>query len=103
VRGTGILNIRLYVGKVAWAGSAQRLTRSSADGNRTMPRRLSHRQERLRIVPQSVWDDVTSRQLIARVAPNREISLQAAGSAPGCPEIGSGGEHRTRNEARVTY
>jgi hypothetical protein len=56
-----------------------------------MPRRSSHREERLRIVPQPVWGDARSRQLIARVALNREILLQAAASAPGCLEIGSGG------------
>jgi hypothetical protein len=59
-----------------------------------MPRRSSHREERLRIVPRSVWDDARSRQLIARVALNRDTLLQAAAGASGCFEIGSGGRLR---------
>jgi site-specific DNA recombinase len=65
-RGTGILNNRLYIGEVQWNRSTWR--RSAADSKQRRwqlndaAQVVTHREERLRIVPQSLWDAVKARQ-----------------------------------------
>jgi DNA invertase Pin-like site-specific DNA recombinase len=65
-RGTGILNNRRYVGVVLWGRSEWK--RSAADSSQRRHRLLAKgsahegADERLRIVPQSLWDRVKARQ-----------------------------------------
>jgi site-specific DNA recombinase len=65
-RGTGILNNRIYIGELIWNRSTWR--RSAADSNQrrwTMnaaDQLVKHQEERLRIVPQDLWNAVKTRQ-----------------------------------------
>jgi site-specific DNA recombinase len=65
-RGIGILNNELYCGRVIW--NRFRWVRSAADSSKRKclpnPRKdwIEHQDERLRIVPQSLWDRVKQRQ-----------------------------------------
>src|ERR1017187_7744634 len=65
-RGTGILNNRRYAGIVLWGRSEWK--RSAADSNKRRHRMLAigsaneNSDERLRIVPQPLWDRVKARQ-----------------------------------------
>jgi site-specific DNA recombinase len=65
-RGIGILNNELYVGRVIW--NRFRWVRSAADSSRRRcvpnPRSewVAHEDERLRVVPQTLWDRVKERQ-----------------------------------------
>jgi site-specific DNA recombinase len=83
-RGTGILNNELYVGRVIW--NRFRWVRSAADSSKRKclpnPRKdwIEHVDDRLRIVPQSLWDRVKQRQ----VAAEAEVGLRiSAGIAKG--------------------
>jgi site-specific DNA recombinase len=65
-RGTGILNNRLYVGQVVWNRSTWK--RSAADSKQRRwqlndaAQMVTHQEDRLRIVPQPLWDAVKARQ-----------------------------------------
>ena len=86
-RGTGILNKPLYVGQVRWTRSTWK--RSAAD---SMHRRwqlndsaqvLAHQDERLRFVPQALWDAVNARQqAVESMAVNIRGALKGSGRVP---------------------
>ena len=86
-RGTGILNNRAYVGEIVWNRSTWK--RSVADSKQ---RRwelnddsvlVTHHEERLRIVPQDLWDAVKARQGdIVRASANVRAALRARGRQP---------------------
>src|SRR4029453_1718430 len=66
-RGTGILNNRAYIGEFLWGRSSW--SRSAADSTKRRWQLVSdgaqvvkHHDERLRIVPQALWDAVKTRQ-----------------------------------------
>ncbi len=65
-RGTGILNNRLYVGDVVWNRSTWK--RSAADSKQRRwqlndaAQVVTHHEDRLRIVPQPLWEAVKARQ-----------------------------------------
>lgn len=65
-RGTGILNNRLYIGEVLWNRSTWK--RSAADSKQRRwqlndaAQVVTHREDRLRIIPQPLWDAVKARQ-----------------------------------------
>ena len=64
-RGTGILNNRRYLGVVSWGKTEWK--RSAADSSVRRVKvleapRVENIDERLRIVPQSLWDVVKARQ-----------------------------------------
>lgn len=65
-RGTGILNNRVYIGEVLWNRSTWK--RSAADSKQRRwqlndaAQVVTHREDRLRIVPQSLWDAAKARQ-----------------------------------------
>jgi hypothetical protein len=66
VRGTGILNNRLYVGEVVWNRSTWK--RSASDSKQRKwqlndaAQVIVHQDDRLRIVPQPVWEAAKARQ-----------------------------------------
>ena len=82
-RGTGILNNRAYIGEIVWNRSTSK--RSVADSRQ---RRwelnddsvlVTHKEERLRIVPQDLWDAVKTR--CARAMPMlANVSIWLPGS-----------------------
>lgn len=65
-RGTGILNNPLYVGRVLWNRSTWKRSASDSKQRRWQlndaAQVVMHQEERLRIVPQSLWDAVKARQ-----------------------------------------
>ena len=86
-RGTGILNNRAYIGEIVWNRSTWK--RSVADSKQ---RRwelnddnvlVKHHEERLRIVPQDLWDAVKARQgEIEGASANVRAALKAKGRHP---------------------
>ena len=65
-RGTGILNNRAYIGELVWGRSAWK--RSAADSKQRRwqlsdaGQIVRHQDQRLRIVPQPLWEAVKARQ-----------------------------------------
>ncbi len=77
-RGTGILNNPRYIGMIAWGRWEWR--RSAADSSVRRPRRaeqsaIERIDERLRIVPQDVWDRAKARQQLQA----RELGTRVQG------------------------
>lgn len=65
-RGTGILNNRAYIGQIVWGRSTWRRSAVNSKQRRWQINDsgevVTHIDERLRIVPQSLWESVKSRQ-----------------------------------------
>lgn len=85
-RGTGILNNRRYAGIVLWGRS--KWTRGAADSSqRSMKMNVKAlheaQDERLRIVPQDLWDRVKTRQRRYSVGADAKISGTSRRRAPG--------------------
>src|SRR5262249_7020422 len=89
-RGTGILNNPLYIGQLRWNRSTWQ--RSNSDSKLRKWRLndnaqvVTHQEERLRIIPQSLWDAVKARQQATEDATVRlETGYQRGGiSERGC-------------------
>ena len=85
-RGSGILNNRRYVGVVVWGRTQWR--RGAADSSkrhRTMNAKPLHEavDERLRVVPQSLWERVKSRQAQQRRTLGARVKGALRRNAPG--------------------
>ena len=76
-RGTGILNNRRYLGSITWGRSEWK--RSAADSKKRRHRLLAagsaheRADERLRIVPQELWDRVKARQALQSRASGAKV------------------------------
>ncbi|MBM4232158.1 MAG: recombinase family protein, partial [Gammaproteobacteria bacterium] len=86
-RGIGILNNELYCGRVIW--NRFRWVRSAADSSKRKclpnPRKdwIEHQDERLRIVPQSLWEVVKRRQADLEQSVGLQIAAGIAKSKAG--------------------
>jgi hypothetical protein len=86
-RGTGILNNPLYIGQVRWNRSTWK--RSAADSKQRRwqlngtDQVVTHQDERLRIIPQALWDEVKARQrYVEGMVVKLRGAVQRAGHTP---------------------
>jgi hypothetical protein len=65
-RGSGILNNRAYIGEIVWGRSTWKRSAADSKQRRWEPSRdaeiVTHKDEKLRIVPQPLWEAVKARQ-----------------------------------------
>jgi site-specific DNA recombinase len=85
-RGTGILNNRRYVGVLIWGRTQwSRGAADSAKRRMSMNGKPLHeaRDERLRVVPQALWDRVKARQAIQSATVGARVKNAVRRNAPG--------------------